>query len=316
MSTDKTLADNNDIEQKIDLDTDNPIPHGLSDTAETLGASVQAMQQVLLGNMRQAAQMTLSMNQMMEELVKRAIHVSVICQPSTQTGTCNLLLRVDNRSPIPLIQLTTKLWFTRHGQERETGGLTVTCVDDDVDLEKSLLGGSVKNSMVLLDEAALDEQPFVTGTYRNTLASGLVSESLVAVETEWPVQIAGKIAVEFVSPGTGNTLSVSHRFGLQVRQLMPCWFEQECSSVAANPESLSIGINIEKARSIFEVPPTRGICVGSVFKMGSDSEYLALRIDSISDDCKTASCAWLSSSDNTRLNALIPVLTEEFSSIG
>ncbi|KAJ2627523.1 hypothetical protein H4R22_004363, partial [Coemansia sp. RSA 1290] len=44
------------------------IVKGLSQTAQTLGSSLQAMQSALIGNMQQASQMMQSMNHMMEEL--------------------------------------------------------------------------------------------------------------------------------------------------------------------------------------------------------------------------------------------------------
>ncbi|KAJ2093551.1 hypothetical protein GGI09_005793, partial [Coemansia sp. S100] len=50
---------------------------GLANTAQTMSSSLQSMQQALIGNMQQAAQMTMSMNMMMEELVKRAVQVGV-----------------------------------------------------------------------------------------------------------------------------------------------------------------------------------------------------------------------------------------------
>ncbi|KAJ2858630.1 hypothetical protein J3B02_000009 [Coemansia erecta] len=306
-------------EQQANTGTGNPVVQGLSDTAQTLGASVQAMQQVLLGNMRQAAQMTLSMNQMMEELVKRAIHVSVVSQPSQQMGSCTLLLKVTNRSPIPLSQLTTKLWFIQHQHEdQDARVLTVKCIDDP-DLEKtSLLGGYVEKSLLLAGEA-VEEQPFISGSRQTALASGLASESSVVVETEWPVQITGKIAVEFASPGTGSTLAVSHRFGVHIWQLMPCSYQDaKPSSNIIVDGSAPVSISIEHARSIFKVPPTSGVAIGALFKMGSGNEYLALRVESISEDSGTAQCVWLSSSNgsrNTRLCSLVPALSEELLSL-
>ncbi|KAJ1808121.1 hypothetical protein LPJ56_006146, partial [Coemansia sp. RSA 2599] len=140
---------------------------------------------------------------------------------------------------------------------------------------------------------------------------------------EWPAQIAGKIAVEFASPGTGNALAVSHRFGVHVRQLMPCSFEEPRGSSSSSAEqqgarpadgSESVSIGIEEARGIFRVPPTSGVGVGALFKMGSDSEYLALRVESISEDSGTARCVWLrSDNDNARLCSLIPLLSKELS---
>ncbi|KAJ1817019.1 hypothetical protein LPJ56_002180, partial [Coemansia sp. RSA 2599] len=181
-------------EEDMGADAANPVMQGLSDTAQTLGASVQAMQQVLLGNMQQAAQMTLSMNQMMEELVKRAVHVSVISQPSHQTGSCSLVLRITNRSPIPLSRLTTKLWFARHrGGRQDTGSLAARCTDEAV--QSSLFGGFAEEKRAVLDTEASGESPFISGSRLEALASGDFAESTVRVECEWPAQIAGKIAV-------------------------------------------------------------------------------------------------------------------------
>ncbi|KAJ2885845.1 hypothetical protein IWW38_005280, partial [Coemansia aciculifera] len=72
--------------------------------------------------MQQAAQMTMSMNMMMEELVKRTVQVGVHAERlplASDTANnrsrygCVLRVSVRNKSPIPLLKLKAKLWFSR-----------------------------------------------------------------------------------------------------------------------------------------------------------------------------------------------------------
>ncbi|KAJ1863134.1 hypothetical protein LPJ78_004260 [Coemansia sp. RSA 989] len=85
------------------------IAKGLSQTAQTLGSSLQAMQSALIGNMQQASQMMQSMNHMMEELVRRSVQVRIFAKPSLNPGfNTHLNITIYNRSPIPLQNLSIK----------------------------------------------------------------------------------------------------------------------------------------------------------------------------------------------------------------
>ncbi|KAJ1796188.1 hypothetical protein LPJ59_003903, partial [Coemansia sp. RSA 2399] len=89
-----------DDSQQGEQNADNTYVTALSDSTVAIGASLQNMQQVLLGNMQQVAQMTLSMNTMMEEMVRRAISVGVFAEASSSSSSSSAAPGEDKYSAV------------------------------------------------------------------------------------------------------------------------------------------------------------------------------------------------------------------------
>ncbi|KAJ2319525.1 hypothetical protein IWW51_004848 [Coemansia sp. RSA 2702] len=289
------------------------IVQGLSSTAQTIGSSLQAMQQALVGNMQQAAQMTLSMNQMMEELVKRSVQLRVFAERAAAARTTTLRVTVHNRSPIPLQQARVKLWFGARQPRDQPIRLKVggAGAPDDVLVFEHI----VKQ---LPAEFADEDAPFTATEQAVNIGSGASAEASVAVEVGTLGQLNGRIAVEFVSPGTGQLLAVGHRFGIHLLQLLDCSFAHDQAAVQpANgglhplPDAQPIEVDIGRVRTQFSVPPAQGISPGCLLVLSTKSNQLALHIISIADDAQTATCKWMASGPAPDLLAVLPQLTEE-----
>ncbi|KAJ2499188.1 hypothetical protein GGH96_003702 [Coemansia sp. RSA 1972] len=294
------------------------IVQGLSDTAQTIGGSLQAMQQALVGNMQQAAQMTLSMNKMMEELVKRSVQVSVFAQRSKAShgiGT-HLRLAIHNRSPIPLLQTRVKLWFCARQQQDQSSSVQL-CVRDMVkDTSGGLVFGQTDGELLagLADEGA----PFTQTEQTTEVRNGATVETEVTVEVDALVQMNGRIAVEFLSPGTGQLLTVSHRFGIHLLQLLDCSFANKKSALSAPYSELQvitgdsrITVDIVRARAAFAVPPADGIGTDCMFVMRSKDSTLALRVICILEDTHGVLCNFVASDPESNLTAMRLQLSEE-----
>ncbi|KAJ2374092.1 hypothetical protein IW150_003291 [Coemansia sp. RSA 2607] len=275
---------------------------GLADTAQTLGSSVQAMQQVLLGNLQQAALMTSSMNQMMEELVRRAIHTTVDAQ-SAPHG-CSLHVRVHNRSPVPLSSLTLRLWFSPRRPLAEALGVRISGT------EGALFAGVVGDEVM---SAGSEEEVSVKYRAQTSLASGAVCDGKLHLEVARPLQIAARISVGFASPGTGQTLAVENRFGIHLSQLMRCAFAADDGSLEADvlEDTEMLDLDLAAARTVFAIPPAVGIVPGTLLTAAFGQHRLVLRVTSVSDDLRSARCQWLTS--DADLIPLIPALSEELS---
>ncbi|KAJ2355050.1 hypothetical protein IWW50_001791 [Coemansia erecta] len=291
------------------------IVQGLSDTAQTIGGSLQAMQRALVGNMQQAAQMTLSMNKMMEELVRRSVQVSVFArrpEAGHKMGTI-LQLAIHNRSPIPLQHTRVKLWF---GSRHAGGGPIRMRVANARDGSEGLAFGRVDGEL----PAALADagEPFAETERPVDIGSGATAETEVLVEPGVLAQINGRIAVEFVSPGTGRVLSVGYRFGIHLLQLIDCSFAHDESAVSAEAGELcavadaqSVEVDVGRARATFAVPPADGVSIGSLLVMRAEGETLALRVDRVSEDAQTAICEWITAQSGSDLLAVRQQLAEE-----
>ncbi|KAJ2322737.1 hypothetical protein GGI00_005835 [Coemansia sp. RSA 2681] len=337
---------------------------GLASTAQTMSTSLLNMQQALLGNMQQAAQMTMSMNMMMEELVKRAVQVGVHAErlsllPDTAaiaTGgqpryRCALRVAVRNKSPIPLLKMTASLWFSRRvpplsSVAPKTGTPAHSGTRDQADecqLEISQLGKSANEMLaasedsdtvqmalgkakgVLPDSIDTSALPFAQATLGSSthLPSSAEAGALLVLSVSALEQLNGAIAVEFASPGTGGTLSVSHRFGIRLLHLVDCRFVA-CSSVSQTlltrrlrqmPNVSAIAVDILHIRKMFAVPPADGIAPGALLLicMPRADCAIGLQIASISPDLQSATCTWMTSPliDAQGLLSLVPLLEEE-----
>ncbi|KAJ2662711.1 hypothetical protein IW148_002796 [Coemansia sp. RSA 1199] len=295
------------------------IVQGLSNTAQTIGGSLQAMQQALVGNMQQAAQMTLSMNKMMEELVKRSVQVSVFAQRSEASrgvGT-HLRLAIHNRSPIPLLQTRVKLWFCARQQQEQGSSVQLRVRDVAAkDTTGGFVFGQTDGELLagLVDEGA----PFAQTERTTEVGNGATVETEVAVEVDALVQMNGRIAVEFLSPGTGQILTVSHRFGIHLLQLLDCSFAgkksalltpyNELHAITSDPR---ISIDIARARAAFAVPPADGIEPDCMFVMRSKDNTLALRVICILEDTHDVLCDFVASDPESDLAAMRLQLSEE-----
>ncbi|KAJ2144159.1 hypothetical protein IW136_001443 [Coemansia sp. RSA 678] len=293
------------------------IAQGLSDTAQTIGGSLQAMQQALVGNMQQAAQMTLSMNKMMEELVKRSVQVSVFAQRSEASrgvGT-HLRLAIHNRSPIPLLQTRVKLWFCARQQDQDSS--VQLCIRDVVkDTNGGLVFGQTHGELLagLVDKGV----PFAQTEQTTEVGNGATAKTEVAVDVDALVQMNGRIAVEFLSPGTGQLLTVSHRFGIHLLQLLDCSFTNKKSALSAPHNELQaitgdshITVDISQARAAFAVPPADGIETDCMFVMRSKGSTLALRVIRILEDANGVLCEFVASDPESDLTAMRLQLSEE-----
>ncbi|KAJ2157917.1 hypothetical protein GGF46_004153 [Coemansia sp. RSA 552] len=300
------------------------VVQGLSDTAQTIGASLQTMQQALVGNMQQAAQMTLSMNKMMEELVRRSVQVGVYAQRTTAEGAkgsaaryyTGLRIEVKNQSPIPLQNMQVKLWFSaRHGHDKSPQ----LKLAPELDSADGLGLGPV--TAALPCQADHDREPFVQSLDGILLHSGASAKSALAVELDTLDQLNGRISVEFVSPGTGQTLSIGHKFGIHLTQLIDARSSGSSSNdVAENSMSPvdipTFKVDLARLRRLFDVPPTDGIDQNAQLGISLGDTELALQVKdthSCADGSYIATCAWLAPASelNPQLQRLLPLLTDE-----
>ncbi|KAI8319269.1 hypothetical protein GQ54DRAFT_299472 [Martensiomyces pterosporus] len=287
------------------------IAQGLSDTAQNIGASLQAMQGALISNMQQAAQMTMSMNMMMEELVKRALQISVIACPLEQEESGSpryqtvLDIKVRNRSPIPLVDMAVKLHFAPVSPLACPVNLSLNAVPQSNSGTRAQTAGSGRGQLVFSDVAkTLDEQrckddsPFAEST-PTVLASGAEAAAQVALGIDALEQLSSQISVEFVSPGTGKSLVVTQRFGIRLLNLVGCRFVsaagvKELEQLDEVPGVDAISVDVRSMRELFAVPPADGVGVGSVFVLNIDeAAQLGLRVHGIAADALTAQCTWV-----------------------
>ncbi|KAJ2729502.1 hypothetical protein IW152_005601 [Coemansia sp. BCRC 34962] len=339
------------------------IVQGLASTAQTMSSSLQNMQQALLANMQQAAQMTMSMNMMMEELVKRAVQVGVhterlrlssnLSMPSdTSTSSrpwhrCTLRVAINNRSPIPLLKVTTKLWFSKRALSQSpttivsNGSGTQDRADESqieispqsrssddkpttlVDREAHLLAFSSAQG-VLPEAVDTRVEPLVQGSLEPSsyLPSGATASATLVLSVGKLEQLNGTISVEFVSPGTGETLSIVHRFGIRLLHLVDCSYVAAAEAGPALsaqqldglPGIPTVSVGLGRIREVFAVSPAAGIAPGALllFTPPHAGYMIGLRIGSISHDSQSAVCKWISSiSDNQVMLSLVPRLAEE-----
>ncbi|PIA18266.1 hypothetical protein COEREDRAFT_13837 [Coemansia reversa NRRL 1564] len=293
----------------------NELVQGLSNTAETIGASLQAMQTVLVGNMQQAAQMTLSMNKMMEELVKRSVQVSVFAHKRSNISgyQINLRIAISNRSPIPLQNAHVRLWFCPR-QILDKYHIRMRVVNK-------------KDNVVMLFKQSIGDLPdkcdgmSFTQTEREICVdSGSTTETELELEIDRLQQLNGRIALEFISPGTGQQLSVSHRFGIHLLQLADCFFARnqstlEDAELSVVSDTLPVNVDIARMRSIFGVPPADGIDIGCLLVVRTHEFLLALRVVTVLPNARTAICEWLATTPTVHSDTqdLIQHLVEELS---
>ncbi|KAJ1891501.1 hypothetical protein LPJ66_006884 [Kickxella alabastrina] len=268
------------------------------------------MQQALVGNLHQAAQMTLSMNLMMEELVKRAIQITVHAT-ATATATapcfaCSLRITVRNRSPIPLVQMATELHFTPSNGAK-TGGFTAERGHEDGEGELGVMGEQVGKDQVVM-----------RGVRLRPLASGETAHAIVRLGAHVPARIRGRISVAFTSPGTGKPLSVQHDFGIRALQLIDCHFlaanNTDSTAMVALASVEPVHVDIARVREVFAVPPALGVAAGCLLMLGT-AGGLGLVVRSVSADSCSAECHWVGTAAATSspLFPLIPTLTHELS---
>ncbi|KAJ2414201.1 hypothetical protein GGI10_002550, partial [Coemansia sp. RSA 2530] len=135
-------------------------------------------------------------------------------------------------------------------------------------------------------------------------------------------QLNGAISVEFVSPGTGGTLSVAHRFGIRLLHLVDCSY---VAAAEAGPALLAhqldellgsptISVDLGRIREVFAVPPADGIVQGALllFTLPLAGHMVGLRVGSVSHDSQSAVCEWVSSiGDHQAVLSLVPRLAAE-----
>ncbi|KAJ2809504.1 hypothetical protein H4R20_000005 [Coemansia guatemalensis] len=295
---------------------------GLSDTAQTIGASLQAMQTVLVGNMQQAAQMTLSMNKMMEELVKRSLQISVFADKpsnSTESSVYRIKLRVaaSNKSPIPLQSAHVKLWFWPQ-QELGEGNIQMKVAS----IQKDGANMTFEETIGELPEKYDDETPFIQTLSGVCVASGATTEAELELEIDKLQQLNGCIALEFSSPGTGQQLSVSHRFGIHLLQFADCFFARDQSALedaelATVSGTLPVTVDIARMRTLFRVPPVDGIDIGCLLVIRTHEILFALRVAAVLPGARTATCEWLATKRTAESDSqeLMQRLVEELSTL-
>ncbi|KAJ2607938.1 hypothetical protein H4S08_004645 [Coemansia sp. RSA 1365] len=150
--------------------------------------------------------------------------------------------------------------------------------------------------------------------------SGTTKETELDVEIDKLQQLNGRISLEFSSPGTGQLLSVSHRFGIHLLQLADCFFARDQSvlkdsELAVVSDTLPFNIDIARMRSIFEVPPADGIDAGCLLVVRTHEFLLALRVVTVLPNARTATCEWVATAHtaNSDTQDLIQHLVEELS---
>ncbi|KAJ2816844.1 hypothetical protein GGI24_005598 [Coemansia furcata] len=368
-ATDNSTADDSPEHVPVNSETTDLV-QGLASTAQTMSSSLQSMQQALINNMQQAAQMTMSMNMMMEELVKRAVQVGVHTErlrqpynshlPPDATATtsyrpryrCALRITVNNRSPIPLLNMTSKLWFSKRIPSQASTTLLSTFSEtngrtDESQIEISSLSKNLDEKPTTVEDndayvlafddiqGALPEsidtsvEPLVQGTLGSStyLPSGATASATLVLSVRALEQLNGAISLEFASPGTGGTLSVAHRFGIRLLHLVDCSYvatvKAATTLLTRQLEKLSgipaVTVDIGRIREVFSVPPADGIAPGALLLFGLPPVDCAigLQIESISHDSQSAVCEWISSiGDHQTLLSLVPLLAEELTAKG
>ncbi|KAJ2559879.1 hypothetical protein EV175_000113 [Coemansia sp. RSA 1933] len=314
--------------------------NALSDSTGALGASLQNMQRVLLGNMQQVALMTQSMNTMMEELVRRAITIGVFAQPSSSSardhqkgGAYATVLRITvaNNSPIPLVGMKAVLRFAQRN-DTVVEGLQVTSSPVSVAAAEGRAQTLIEFqplAATALPPGADDGQPPSSVHQQSdpvNIVSGATGASAVCLSTSVLAQMDGQITVTFTSPGTGTPLSVSHRFGVHLmhllasqRRFIPPPSSESGLGTYLDLELEGISIDLAYLRRAFAVPPADGIAVGSVLVLVSDAAeamVLGLRISDIGAGSQYADCNWVVSTQQPEhiLTVVLPLLAREISS--
>ncbi|KAJ1931883.1 hypothetical protein EC988_009642, partial [Linderina pennispora] len=179
---------------------------GLTNATQNMGTSIQGMQQQFLDNMQRAVQVTVTLNKMMEELVKRSIQIGVVAEAlATEQPSTLLKINVTNRSPIPLVDMRVKLWFETLAGE------------DPVHLVMQ----QNEKGQLLFDDTEKETSPEqFTVSQLVTLGSSQLVAGAVRLELPRLVRLRGRIAVEFASPGSGSSLGVAKEFGVHLRHLL------------------------------------------------------------------------------------------------
>ncbi|KAJ2847544.1 hypothetical protein GGI22_005946 [Coemansia erecta] len=328
-SADRTADDNQQGEQ----DADNTYVAALSDSTVAIGASLQNMQQVLMGNMQQVAQMTLSMNTMMEEMVRRAISIGVFAEasssccsnsttaPGEDKYSAVLRISVANSSPIPLINMKASLRFA---QRKSDSAQSIRIASTPVRMPAPGTPETNGRRKISIEFAPLDATTLLPANSASaqddggssaaqqesnpaSVASGATAEASVRLSASALKQMDGQITATFISPGTGTPLSVSHRFGVHLLHLTA---NQRCfiaakdvarklggrAIEAIDSQSSGSSFDLTYLRNAFVVPPADGIDVGSVFVLladGNGAVVLGLRVSSINARSHHAECTWI-----------------------
>ncbi|KAJ2779614.1 hypothetical protein H4R18_003922 [Coemansia javaensis] len=291
---------------------------GLSDTAQTIGASLQTMQRALVGNMEQAAQMMASMNAMMEELVRRSVRVGVFARQAADAAApgcrTRLTVTVKNDAPVPLRGARVRLWFSLRRQP--------PC---PVRAQAAACGGgmALAGRSAELAVGPLGGEPLLQTAQPLDLASGAAAEAEAELALDAPEQLYGRIAMEFPSPGTGQPLRVEHGFGIRLLQLARCSFERggllspEAAALEPVADAPHVSVGLGRARELFAVPPADGIGPGCVLVVHAHGSLLGLRVCSVSAAgapaaAAAADCEWVAAAASSPdLLALVPRLAEE-----
>ncbi|KAJ2515843.1 hypothetical protein GGI11_003637 [Coemansia sp. RSA 2049] len=364
-------------QQQQNQQSDNPsnaFANTLSDSTVAIGASLQNMQQMLVGNVQHVAQMTLSMNSMMEEMVKRAISTGVFAGPDTDVlehgkedsgsdrFSAALRIFVTNNSPIPLVGMRATLLFSQYkskdriddhsAQSRRGVRIASTYVSSLVSGGEDPGEGARKEPFLEFETLKPTSLPPVdNGTHDRdkscsveqnskptSLSSGVTARSAVRVSVDQLRQLDCQITITFTSPGTGNAVSITQRFGVYLMHLFLganrryyCAAEDVAAKLGGQIEpvlptdgqSSSIHVDLIYLRSAFCVPPADGIGVGSVFIIMTDRStgglVLGLRVVDIDAELQRAECEWISGSvaddreylSKDELGNILPLLAKE-----
>ncbi|KAI9499898.1 hypothetical protein BX070DRAFT_255614 [Coemansia spiralis] len=323
----------------------NEFINALSNSTEAIGSSLQTMQKALVGNIQQVAQLTLSMNMMMEELVKKAVRIGVFAakptrNPENSSYSTALCISVTNNSPIPLVNMAAKLRFALRfdaadGEQEiklSSAPSRKSEPSEPSEQKKELLFSEQStrlNRRNIEDENAFMEQQ----SKPMNLGSGGSAEATLTLSADTLLQLDGQILVEFLSPGTGSLLAVNHRFGIHIMHLLgnQCWFcsakdvadklKGQAEAFLPAESTSSFDIDLSYMRRAFSVPPANGIEKGSIFVFSISSSFIfGLRVLDIVNDSSIATCEWITmAAENTRplpekQAFLLSLLSDEISS--
>lgn len=273
----------------------------LADSANSMSKTVENIQQSLVKKAEDVANVSLSMNRMMEELLIGAIqvdytHKKLELKPSSETfisAGFNVLINVTNNSPIPVndVQITIHSGFgsgDKDGQfyHQRKGGRTVLTLKD-----KALLSGQTAAATIF---KCLD----------------------LPIEPE-----IVKTMLRIRSPGTGNELFSTQEFHVKPLDTMYLYFIDKVSGNARRLKPLSgpVTVDLNQMRQLFSVPPTVGIKPGNVFATGNYIETterleLGLVVKDIAKDLLTATCEWCAAGTALQLpQSKIQALVEQVS---
>ncbi|KAL1924529.1 uncharacterized protein VTP21DRAFT_4183 [Calcarisporiella thermophila] len=273
MSSDEHAESPNSVENR----EEKAPSRDLNATVQLLQQSIQGIQQSfgvlfssMASNLKQSMEITGTMNSVMEQFLKSSVRIS------TKISGSRLVLSITNQCQIPVPTPKCQLETWVRGSEEK---VEIPIVPLSSKLVK--LGSSVQ---------PIDAPSFTTENF----ALPAMAQHVETIELKPPRldQYNAKCTLSFPSPGTGQTLTITHEFGIYlIDQLQTCISETEPSL----PEVGTIKLQIAFLREICRIPPAMGVSSDLRVDLSTPGEsngvvVAQIHILSIEDDGLIAQC--------------------------